>query len=97
MAELYVGVELSNHPSDEANAIDAFLQWIAVLELDDKATRNFGRIRADLQRRGKLVGDLDILIGAIALANGQSVVTRNPEHFRTMPALTVIGYGSPTS
>ena len=93
IAELYVGAELSDEPGTEADAIADFLKWIAIFPFDDRAARSFGRIRADLQRRGRLVGDMDILIGGVALANGESVVTRNPAHFSDMSGLQVIGYG----
>jgi tRNA(fMet)-specific endonuclease VapC len=94
VAELYAGAELSNDPVAEHKAIQDYLTWIGVIEFDDRAARQFGRLRSDLQKRGRLVGDMDILIGAIALANGHSVVTRNVAHFAEMPGLTVISYGS---
>jgi tRNA(fMet)-specific endonuclease VapC len=94
VAELYVGAELSNDSAAERKAIAGYLTWIGVLEFDDVAAREYGRLRADLQRRGRLVGDLDILIGAVARANGQMLVTRNPAHFAHMPGLTVIHYGT---
>ena len=94
VAELYVGAELSDDPAAERKAILDYLTWIGIFEFDDRAAREFGRLRAGLQRRGRLVGDLDILIGAIALANGHAVVTRNPAHFANLPGLTVISYGA---
>jgi tRNA(fMet)-specific endonuclease VapC len=94
VAELYVGAELSNDPVAEYKAILDYLTWIGILEFDDRGAREFGRLRADLQRRGLLVGELDILIGAIARANGQVLVTRNPAHFINMPGLIVIRYGT---
>ena len=94
VAELYVGVELGDDPARELAAIQDHLSWIGVLELDDSAARSFGIIRADLQRRGKLIGDLDLLIAGIAITNGESVVTRNLAHFQNVPGLKVIGYGN---
>ena len=94
LAELYVGLELSDDPLEERAAIANYLAWVAVLELDDAAARQFGRIRAELQRRGKLIGDLDLLIAGVALANGEAVVTRNHDHFSSVPGLKVIDYGT---
>ena len=92
IAEIYCGVELASDRPNELKAMRDFLAWIGVLELDDKAARHFAMIRAELQRRGKMVGDMDTLIGGIALANGHSVVTRNVSHFTPMPGVKVIGY-----
>jgi len=94
VAEMYIGVELGDHPAEERKALVDYLTWISVIEFDDAAARQFARVRAMLQRSGKLVGDMDMLIGGVALANGHSVVTRNVEHFAAMPGLTVIGYGA---
>ena len=93
IAELYVGLEISDDPDHEQEAIDDYLTWTVVLELDDASARYFGRIRADLQKRGRLVGDLDILIAAIALAHNHPVITRNPAHFSSMPGVRVVSYG----
>jgi tRNA(fMet)-specific endonuclease VapC len=95
VAELYVGIELSNDPPAEAAAVRAALVDTQILEFDNAAAQKFGVIRAHLQRRGLLVGDMDILIAAIALTNGHSIVTRNPNHFRNIPGLTIITYGTP--
>ncbi|HVX86566.1 MAG TPA: type II toxin-antitoxin system VapC family toxin, partial [Phycisphaerae bacterium] len=81
------------HAPREEKAIDDYLAWISIVEFDNDAARAYGRIRAQLQQRGLLVGDMNILIGAIALSNRQSIVTRNPAHFRNMPGLTVLTYG----
>ncbi len=93
VAEMYVGMELGDDPTGEASAIEDFLSRTNVLELDDTASRHYGSIRSHLQRSGRLIGDMDILIGAIALANGDAVVTRNAAHFQEIPGLTVIDYG----
>jgi tRNA(fMet)-specific endonuclease VapC len=94
VAEIYVGLELGDDPAYEKLAMENYFAWVAVLDFDDAAARQYARVRAALQKSGNLVGDMDILIGAVALANGHAVVTRNTDHFAKMPGLTVIGYGS---
>src|SRR5690349_16090744 len=93
VAEMYVGHALSDSPAAEQGAINRFLEWVAILEFTDDAARQYGRLRAHLQKTGRLVGDLDMLIGGIAMAHGEAVVTRNPNHFRNIPGLTIIHYG----
>jgi len=94
LAELYVGAELSDDRPGEQSKISSYLSWVAVLELDEGSSMEYGRLRAHLKRHGKPAGDLDTLIGAIALANGHSIVTRNPGHFANMQGLTIIEYGT---
>jgi len=47
------------------------------LPFDDHAAQVYGRIRADLAARGTPIGANDLLIAAIALAAGLTVVTHN--------------------
>lgn len=91
-AELYVGVALADNPAREGQLVDDSLANIEILELDEAGAQDFARIRADLQRRGRLVGDLDTLIAAIAVSNHEPLVTANARHFADMPGLIVIEY-----
>ena len=52
-----------------------------VLPLDDAAARLAGRINADLERVGRVIGMPDVLIAATALRNGLPIVTGNVAHF----------------
>ncbi len=45
------------------------------------------RLRADLGTRGEGIGVEDALIGATAMANGLTVVTRNLKHFERIEGL----------
>jgi predicted nucleic acid-binding protein len=72
--------------------MDRVLRGPAVLELDEDAARRFGAITARPYRLGRPAGDLDVLVAAVALAHGQSLVTRNPKHFADLPGLTVHAY-----
>jgi len=92
VAELYVGVELAHDTESERQSIAEVLQELPVLEFDDRAARAFAAITAHLQRLGRPVGDMDALIAAIALTNGQSLLTRNPRHFTDMPGVVVNTY-----
>lgn len=48
-----------------------------LLPFDTPAAIAWGKLRARLQRSGQLIGDLDMLIAAHALALGVPLVTRN--------------------
>lgn len=47
----------------------------------------FGEIRAQLARQGQLIGPYDLLIAAMALANGCVLVTHNTAEFFRIPDL----------
>ena len=49
----------------------------------------YGRIRAALEKAGKTIGPLDLLIAAQALALDATLITHNTREFRRMPDLAV--------
>jgi tRNA(fMet)-specific endonuclease VapC len=60
---------------------------LPILPFDVAAARSYGEVRADLERRGILLGDANLRIGAIALARDLTVVTGNVQHFQMISSL----------
>jgi tRNA(fMet)-specific endonuclease VapC len=85
--ELREGAERSKAPTRYHAAIDAFLEEIAVLPLPVESAQIGGRLRADLRRQGRPIGDLDSLIAAHALALDLVLVTHNTREFSRVPEL----------
>ncbi len=50
------------------------------------------RLQATLQRAGRVIGTMDLLIAAAAVVDEAPLVTRNTGEFSRVPDLTVIGY-----
>jgi len=92
VAELWVGVERSTLPEKEKQTVETLLAPVTLLDFDRRAAETFGRITAHLQKSGQPAGDIDVLIASVALVHGQVLVTRNPKHFTTIPALVVEVY-----
>lgn len=92
VAELYVGVERSDHPQREGRLVEEAIQGLGVLDFDDRAARFFGRITAHLQEIGQPAGDLDVLIASTCLAAGHRLITRNVAHFENIPEFAVETY-----
>ena len=93
VAELYVGVFRATDAQREQVAVSAVLQDLEILEFAPDAAETFGRLTARLQQVGKPVGDMDVLIAATALAEGETrIVTRNVGHYADIPGITVITY-----
>lgn len=86
-AELELGAHLS--PKGYARAripIEVFTllpQWL----FDRDSAERYAQLRVDLQRRGQLIGDHDMQIGAIALVHGLILVTHNTREFGRIPGL----------
>jgi tRNA(fMet)-specific endonuclease VapC len=81
VAELEYGAAKSNNPDQARSRLYEFLVPFEILDFDTKAAECYGRIRADLERKGTPIGPLDFMIAAIALANNATVVTNNEKEF----------------
>jgi tRNA(fMet)-specific endonuclease VapC len=60
-----------------------------VIPFDEPAAREYGRLRADLERDGRRLAEPDLRIASIALSRGLIVVTGNTRHFNRVPGLRV--------
>jgi tRNA(fMet)-specific endonuclease VapC len=56
---------------------------------DRRAAVSYGRIRAVLEKKGRPIGAMDLLIAAQALSLGVRLVTNNEREFRRVPGLRV--------
>lgn len=75
---------------DLVEKIETFIsQPLPILPFDEPAARQYGRVRAELERRGTPLADPDLRIACIALAQGLAVVTGNVRHFAKVPGLRV--------
>jgi tRNA(fMet)-specific endonuclease VapC len=80
-AELLYGVELSPRPDRDRAALDAFLLHVETLDFPDSAAVHYAAIRADLKRRGQLIGANDLLIAAHARSLDLVLATNNTAEF----------------
>ena len=92
VAEFLVGVARSSDPNAERRKIENLLRPFTILEFQDRSAEVFGLIVGQLQAAGTPIGDMDALIGAVALETGHPVVTRNVRHFGRIAGLAVIPY-----
>lgn len=76
----------------ERDGLTRFLSTASVLSLDQKSALIAGEINATLIRGGEQIGAFDVLIGAIALANKERILTRNARHFTRIEGLEVEEY-----
>jgi tRNA(fMet)-specific endonuclease VapC len=63
-----------------------------VLPFDHACGARAAEVWVDLHRRGRLIGEVDILIAGTALAHGLAVVSRNVGHFSRVTGLQVINW-----
>lgn len=88
-AELYYGLEKANNPVRLTHLVEKFLSQITILDWDDNASRHYAIIRADLEKQGKVIGNMDMLISAHALAENLTIITNNVGEFSRVKGLAV--------
>ncbi|PTA74920.1 type II toxin-antitoxin system VapC family toxin [Serratia sp. Nf2] len=86
-AELLYGVAKRRNKALQS-AVEAFLAAVTVYAWDSEASRCYGEMRANMERRGKIMGALDQLIAAHAQSRGATLVT-NDRAFTLVPGLAV--------
>jgi tRNA(fMet)-specific endonuclease VapC len=89
VAELAYGVNKSTQVEKNKSALERFLLPIEVADFDQRASVAYGLVRAYLEREGKIIGSMDMLIGAHALSLGILLITNNTDEFQRIPKLKV--------
>lgn len=86
-AELLFGAERSARRELVHQKLQVSFSRLKAMPFDDAAAQTYGVVRAALEKRreGPPIGPNDMLIGAIALANGLTVVTHNTAEFGRVP------------
>jgi tRNA(fMet)-specific endonuclease VapC len=54
-----------------------------------QATHHYASIRAALEKSGQLIGNMDMMIAAHALAEDSVIITSNIREFHRVPGLAV--------
>jgi tRNA(fMet)-specific endonuclease VapC len=87
--ELMYGVEVSPRRRQDQTALDLYLRHVAVLDYPSDAALDYAAIRADLKKRGAMIGGNDLLIAAHARCLGLTLVTNNVREFSRVQSLRV--------
>lgn len=88
-AELMHGVEKSMAVEKNHIGMSLFLSPITILEFHASAAEEYGKIRAELERKGTPIGPMDMLIAGHARSEGLILVTNNTREFQRVEGLIV--------
>lgn len=80
-SELLYGVEVSPRRQQDEAALNAFLNYVDVLDFPDQAAAHYADIRADLKKTDCMIGANDLFIAAHARGIGLTLVTNNTKEF----------------
>jgi tRNA(fMet)-specific endonuclease VapC len=89
VAELYFGVENSETRKENLARLERGLRRIKCWPLTRQASAEYGRLALALKRTGRVVGQIDILIAAIAISLGDCTVVSSDKDMVVIPGLLV--------
>lgn len=89
LAELYYGAYKSTKIERNLRNLQKLENEIEIFHTSSEVGKHFGNIKADLERRGEIIEDADILIASIVLSNDSILVTNNSRHFGRIGALQI--------
>ena len=92
LAELLYGA--ARHPAGAAmrREIGDFVSRLVVLPWDEGPAEHYGDIRAELEKHGRPLGAMDLMIAAHARSRGSTLVSNDVRHFRRVGGLLVANW-----
>jgi len=75
--------------------LSRMLQSLEEIPFDREAAREAARIRVDLERRGIVVGPLDLLIAGTVVSRGATLATNNTREFSRIKGLRIEDWTTP--
>jgi tRNA(fMet)-specific endonuclease VapC len=89
VAELFFGVENSSTREENLARLNRGLRRIKCWPLTRRASAEYGRLAVALKRKGRVIGQIDILIASIAISFGDCIVVSNDKDMLVIPGLVV--------
>ncbi len=89
VSELQYGVYKSKQIKKNMKRLDEFLRPFEIIPYDESASIQYGQIRSHLEKKGNVIGPLDMLIAAHALSEKLTLITNNEKEFKRVKSLKV--------
>ena len=89
ISEFQYGVFKSNQIEKNTKRLEEFLRPFELISYGEKASVFYGEIRSYLEREGKTIGPLDMLIAAHAISEKLILITNNEKEFKRVKFLKV--------
>lgn len=88
MAELTFGAENSPHPNRNKLVLEKFLNQLIILPLFN-AIEIYAKEKVRLRKKGKMISDFDLLIGATAIGHNLLMITENQKEFKRISDIKI--------
>lgn len=89
LSELQFGVSNSQHQEQNQINVNNLISKLEVLDFKTQCALYYGEIRADLKRKGIIIGNNDLLIASHAVYEEATLVTNNTSEFKRVSNLKI--------
>ena len=90
VGEIVYGAFKSINPTHHMEQLKKILlPLVNVLPFDSAAAFYYGKIRAELEKKGEIISSLDLQVASIAIANDLKLITGNTRHFKRIKILQI--------
>ncbi len=89
VSELQYGVAKSKNRGLNQQRVEEFLSPLEIIPYDEAAANIYGDIRHKVEKYGKTIGPLDMLIAAHAISRNLTLITNNEKEFKRVTNLKV--------
>lgn len=89
VSELYYGAYKSSKQEQNLLSLNNFLSPFNIIEFDIECALAYGKVRAELENKGQIIGCMDMLIASCSLAKNFTLITNNLKKFKRIKGLKV--------
>ena len=90
--ELYFGAKKSRDHIKNLAVVRRIAELFPIVDISRSVMETFGELKADLQKKGDTISDMDLLIASTAITMSYSLVTNNEKHFSKVRGLKIVNW-----
>lgn len=87
--ELALGAKKSRDRQKNMATVRRLSELFPVIDVTKSIMESFAELKAELQRQGNIIEDMDLIIAATAITMNYTLVTNNEKHFSRIPGLKI--------
>lgn len=87
--ELVHGAKKSKYVEKNLANVKRLIEIFPVINITPAVMDTFGELKANLEKSGNIIDDMDLLIGSTALVHNLTLVTNNINHFKRIEGLEI--------
>lgn len=87
--ELIHGAKKSKYEEKNIANVRRLAEIFPIINITPAIMETFGEIKAKLEKSGKIIDDMDLLIASTALTHNLIIITNNTSHFERIEGLEI--------